>query len=172
MGNTIEGRVWKFGDGMNTDLLLPMHASLRPPEKQTAYVFEANRPGWAQQVEAGDIIVAGRYFGIGSSRPAAQVLRNLGIAAVVADGVNGLFMRNAINFGLPCFDADGVTAMFVEGDVARINNVEWRIANRRTGAAIQAIALPDNLRKIMLTGGLRAHLQAEGYIAAPTAVSE
>ena len=68
----ISGRVWKFGDNINTDLMLPGHAALLPAAEQARLVFQANRPGWVDEVRKGDIIVGGRSYGLGSSRPAAR----------------------------------------------------------------------------------------------------
>jgi 3-isopropylmalate/(R)-2-methylmalate dehydratase small subunit len=96
----ISGKVWKFGDDINTDLMLPGPLLFATEEKQKRAVFSANRPGWVDQVRTGDIIVGGLNYGMGSSRPAARSLRNLGIAALLAESINGLFFRNAVNFGL------------------------------------------------------------------------
>ena len=88
-------RVWKFGDNINTDLILPILAFYLTPQEQTRFVFKANRPGWVDLVQPGDIIVGGDNFGMGSSRPAARSLRNLGMGCLVANSINGLFFRNA-----------------------------------------------------------------------------
>lgn len=163
--NKVHGRVWQFGDGIDTDLMLPMHASLRQPEEQQKFIFEANRPGWVDQAEGGDIIVAGRNFGIGSARPAARVLRDFGIAAVVAEGVNGLFMRNAVNFGLLCMEAPGVLGIFDEMDSACIHIDSWIVENERSGLSVPGRPVPDDLKQLMLSGGLRRRLEEAGYIA-------
>jgi len=91
-------RVWKFGDNINTDLILPNVAFYLTPQEQLKYIFRANRPGWVDLVQPGDILIGGRNFGMGSSRPAARNLKNLGLACLVAEGVNGLFYRNCVNF--------------------------------------------------------------------------
>jgi len=87
-------RVWKFGDNINTDLILPIQAFYLTPQEQTRFVFHANRPGWVDQVQPGDIIVGGKNFGMGSSRPAARSLKNLGLGCLIAHSINGLFFRN------------------------------------------------------------------------------
>ena len=104
----IAGRVWTFGDNINTDLMLPGSLLFATEDEQKRAVFSANRPGWVDEVRPGDIIVGGLNYGMGSSRPAARSLRNLGIAALVAESINGLFFRNAVNFGLVAFECPGV----------------------------------------------------------------
>ena len=74
-----KGRVWIVGDNINTDLILPNKAFYLTHEEQAMYVFSANRPGWAEQVKKGDILIGGRNFGMGSSRAAARSLKNLGL---------------------------------------------------------------------------------------------
>lgn len=97
-------RVWKFGDNINTDLILPNAAFYLTQQEQLQYIFRANRPGWADLVQPGDILIGGKNFGMGSSRPAARNLKNLGIACLVADSIIGLFYRNSVNFALPAME--------------------------------------------------------------------
>ena len=136
----IAGRVWKFGDNINTDLMLPGPLLLATEEEQRRAVFSANRPGWVDQVQAGDIIVGGLNFGMGSSRPAARSLRNCGIPALIAESINGLFFRNAVNFGLLALECPGVRAAFAEGQTAEITLEDFTVRNRETGAVLKAPA--------------------------------
>ena len=101
-------RVWKFGDNINTDLILPNVAFYLTAQEQLDYVFRANRPGWVDLVEPGDILIGGKNFGMGSSRPAARNLKNLGLACLVAESINGLFYRNCVNFAFPATECTGV----------------------------------------------------------------
>jgi len=87
----IKGKVWKFGDEINTDLMVPSHALALSDTEMVKHCFSANRPGWVDLVKKGDIIVGGKNFGIGSSRPGANVLKSLGIACLLAESINGLF---------------------------------------------------------------------------------
>ena len=104
MSDIITDRVWKFGDNINLDLMLPnsVNDGASTLDEQGRAVFSANRPGWVDEMKPGDFIVGGRAYGMGSSRPAARSLRKLGIACVIAESINGLFFRNCVNFGLPC----------------------------------------------------------------------
>src|SRR3981189_3350565 len=111
-------RVWKFGDDINTDLMLPGPLLTASEEEQRRAVFSANRPGWVDQVRRGDIIIGGRNFGTGSSRPAARSLRNLGLGALIAESINGLFFRNAVSFGFLALQRPGITTAFEESQTA------------------------------------------------------
>lgn len=94
-------RVWKLGADIDTDVLAPGHAMKHSVEKLASYCLESVCPEFASQVQAGDVIVAGPNFGIGSSREqAAAVLVKLGVAAVIAPSFSGLYFRNAFNVGL------------------------------------------------------------------------
>src|SRR5258708_32432089 len=100
-----EGRVWLFADdNINTDLMMPQSVFAKSIEEQMRSVFATYRPGWAEQVRPGDILVGGRNFGTGSSRPGSLLLKRLGIAALVAESVNGLFYRNCIHYARPPSD--------------------------------------------------------------------
>lgn len=95
------GRAWVFGDSINTDAMYPGFAMKMDIPEAAQHVFYDLRPGWVSEVQQGDIVIAGRNFGIGSSRPVAALMRHLGVTALVAEEFNSLFLRNAINNGLP-----------------------------------------------------------------------
>lgn len=160
-----KARVWKFPDNINTDLILPNRAFYLTPAEQVKFVFSANRPGWVDQVAPGDILVGGRNFGMGSSRPAARSLRNLKLACLVAESINGLFLRNSVNFGFPALECRGIGAAFEEGDVAEVSFDDYKVRNQRTGAVLDAEPLPETLRRLMQAGGLFPLLESEGYLA-------
>lgn len=160
----VRGRVWVFGDDVNTDLIQPMHVLFKPVAEQPGWCMSANRPGWAEQVAEGDVLVAGRNFGTGSSRPAARVLRDLGIGCLLAESINGLFFRNCVNFALPALEVSGVSGLFVEPDEAEIDFAAAAVRNLRTGETLQGEPWPDRLRTILEAGGLLPLLEAEGYV--------
>jgi 3-isopropylmalate/(R)-2-methylmalate dehydratase small subunit len=164
----ITGRVWTFGDDINTDLMLPGPLLGASPEIQARAVFSANRPGWVDLVQTGDIIIGGRNFGTGSSRPAARSLRNLGLGALVAPSINGLFFRNAVNFGFLAIECPGVDRAFAEGQIAEISLVDWLVRNRDTGAALNAKPIPERLLALMTGGGIYQVLEAQSLIAPET----
>jgi 3-isopropylmalate/(R)-2-methylmalate dehydratase small subunit len=157
--------VWKFGDDINTDLILPNAAFYLTPEEQLRYIFRANRPGWVDLVQPGDILIGGRNFGMGSSRPAARNLKNLGLACLVAESINGLFYRNSVNFAFPAMDCAGVGDLFDEGDTAEVDFESATVKNLRTGASLTGRAVPRELQKIIEAGGIFALLEQEGAIS-------
>ena len=160
----IAGKVWKFGDNINTDLMLPGNLLLAPEAEQKKAVFSANRPGWVDQVQPGDVIVGGLNYGMGSSRPAARSLRNCGVAALVAESINGLFFRNAVNFGLLALECPGVHAAFAEGQTLEIELEGFTVRNRGTGAVLTAQPVPPMLLDLMRNGGLYPYLERQGLI--------
>jgi 3-isopropylmalate/(R)-2-methylmalate dehydratase small subunit len=168
----LSGRVWKFGDDINTDLIQPTPYMYLPPAEQARHVFQANRPGWVDQMKPGDFIVAGRNFGMGSSRPAPLVLRTLGVACLVADSINPLFFRNCVSFGLLAFECQGVSAMFAEGDTAELEVEELNIRNARTCASLPLQPIPEQLISLMCSGGIFPLLEAEGLIGPPLSASD
>ena len=165
----ITGRAWKFGDDINTDLMLPGPLLTASEEEQRRAVFSANRPGWVDQVREGDIIIGGRNFGTGSSRPAARSLRNLGLGALIAESINGLFLRNAVSFGFLALECPGIHAAFEEGQTAEISLAGWTVRNRDTGVALAIAPVPERLLSLMTGGGIFPVLEAQGLIAPRTA---
>jgi 3-isopropylmalate/(R)-2-methylmalate dehydratase small subunit len=162
----VEGRAWTFGDDVSTDAIYP-HAAYRLEGAEAARaLFGSLRPGWADEVRPGDVIVAGRRFGIGSARPAPVLLRRLGIGACVADSLAALFLRNCINAGLPALPCDGVSEIIADGDVVSVDLEAGIVENRATGARRRCAGLPRELLAVIEGGGLIARLEREGYIAA------
>lgn len=160
-----KARVWKFGDNINTDLILPIQAFYLPAAEQPKYVFQANRPGWVKEVRPGDIIVGGKNFGMGSSRPAARSLKNLGLACVVAPSINGLFFRNCVNFAFPAMECPGVDAAFEEGETAEVDFEASVVRNVTRGGTLQGRPIPAKLMELVKAGGIYPLLEAEGLIA-------
>ncbi len=166
MSDVVKGRVWKFGDNINTDLMLPGDVHTASEEVQAKHVFAANRPGWVDEMRPGDIIIGGRNYGTGSSRPAARSLRNIGIACVVADSINGLFFRNCVNFGLLALECEGVSELFPEeGQIAQVDLNKFSVVNLTTGKSLRAQPVPGNLLTLMRGGGIYPVLEREGLIA-------
>jgi 3-isopropylmalate/(R)-2-methylmalate dehydratase small subunit len=158
------GRVWKFGHDINTDLIMPSYARTASLEEQVRAVFAANRPGWVGQVSRGDFLIAGRNFGIGSSRPGARSLRNLGIGCLLAESINGLFFRNCVNFGMLALECPGVCDAFEEGQTAELRLTDFIVANRETSATLSALPVPDALLNLMRSGGILPMLEDKGLI--------
>jgi len=164
MVGIFRGRIWKFGDDINTELMIPAIALAKPEQEAAKYLFSTNRPGWSDQVEQGDIIVGGRNFGAGSSRPGAKIMMILGIACLLAESINGLFLRNCVNFGLPALSCHGITQAFEEGDIAEINFKKGKIVNITRRIVLNTNPLPEMLMKIIDAGGIIPLLEAEGCL--------
>src|SRR5690606_17940552 len=96
--------------------------------------------------------------------PTAQVMKDLGIACIVAESLNGLFLRNCVNFALPALEVPGVRAAFEEGDKAEVDFRAATVTNARTGARLQGAPWPDMLLQVLLAGGLAEKLEAEGLL--------
>ncbi|MEZ0069845.1 3-isopropylmalate/(R)-2-methylmalate dehydratase small subunit [Streptacidiphilus sp. MAP12-20] len=168
MDTRITGRVWVVGDSVTTDAMYPAFAMKLPVPEAARHVFYELRPGWTDQVAPGDIVVAGRNFGLGSSRPVAALFRELGVAALVAEEFNSLFLRNAINHGLPALAVPGVTAAFADGDTMSLDFAAGRVENTTTGARLEGGALPTMVLDILAAGGILPKLAREGYVTLPT----
>ncbi len=108
------GRVWKFGDDLNADLMMPGYTlwGKVAQEELHLYCMRANRPEFATQVRPGDIVVGGKNFGCGSSRPAAENFRALGVGCLLADSFSQIFFRNTINLAMPMLSHPATTATF------------------------------------------------------------
>lgn len=163
----IKGRVWKFGDNINTDLIMPGFVLKTRPaltyEAVKKYVMSSNRPGWAEQVRLGDIIVGGRNFGCGSSRVAAKPLIALGISCVLAESLARIFFRNSISSGLPVLNAPGISSFCREGDLLEVIIATGEIKNLSTGKMTNAESFPEDSppMQVLEAGGIMALLEKE-----------
>ncbi len=152
--NAFQGRVWAFGDDLDTDLIAPGRYLMYDLPEIAAHVMEGIRPGFADLVGQGDIIVAGANFGSGSSREmAARALREAGIVAVVAKSFSRIFFRNSINVGLvpvECAEANVIE----EGQTVRIDIDIGEVMIIDTGRRLASRPLPPEVAAIMEAGGL------------------
>lgn len=160
----IQGKVWVFGGEINTDLIFPHHALGAAPEEQCRLCMSDNRPGWSEQVEKGDILIAGPNFGTGSSRPGALILKRLGLACVIAESFNGLFYRNCIGYGFAALASEGITEIFDDGDIAEIDFTSGTIRNIKTGEVRKGNVLSREMLEIIEAGGIEGVLKLKGYI--------
>jgi methanogen homoaconitase small subunit len=150
----IKGRAWVFGDDVDTDVIIP-GKYLRTKDLSTLaeHVLEGIDPQFASKVKRGDVIVAGRNFGCGSSREQAPLaLREAGVAAVVAKSFARIFYRNAINIGLPLVEAD---VRCSAGDEIEVDLASGAV--KIGDSIIEGTRLPQFLLEILQDGGLVAH---------------
>ena len=164
MSTAATGRVWVFGDGLTTDAMYPAFAMKLDLAEAAKHVFHEVRPGWTDEVQPGDIVVAGRNFGIGSSRPVAALFTELGVAALVAEEFNSLFFRNAVNAGLPAMTLPDATNLFHDGDTAVIDLAAGTWTNKTTADTGTVAKLPDLLLEILASGGVLPRLAEQGFL--------
>ena len=165
------GRVWKFGDEIDTDVMLPGKALRLSPEEGARYLFEAVRgEGWAQSVRPGDLVVGGRRFGAGSARPVAIPLCALGVGAVLATSMPSLFQRNCVNTGLLTVVVPGIADACDEGDELEVDTIAAKVRNLTRGDEVGFAPIPALVTEIVEAGGIMARLEADGYFGeAPAA---
>jgi 3-isopropylmalate/(R)-2-methylmalate dehydratase small subunit len=164
-GDTVQGRAWVFAEAnINTDQMMPNKGYVLPLAERAKLIFATYRPGWSEQVREGDIIIAGHNFGAGSSRPAAEILRVLGIRAIVAETISGIFFRNCVNYALPAMECPGVLDAVTEGDIVRVDVGEGALTNTRTAQMLKGARMPPMLLDIIKAGGTYDQLKRDGYL--------
>jgi len=156
MGEVLKGRAFKFGDDINTDEIIPArYLNTSDPKELAKHVMEDADPEFPKKVQKGDVIVAGKNFGCGSSREHAPIaIKAAGVSAVIAKSFARIFYRNAINIGLPIFESPEAVEGIEEGDVVEINPETGVIKNLTKGTEYRATPIPPDIRKIMEAGGL------------------
>lgn len=165
LNRVIRGRVWKFGDSVDTDSINPFYL-YTTMEELKKHTLESYRPEFPREVKPGDIIVAGRNFGCGSHRP-GLVLREVGIAAIVVESASRLFLRNTIALPMPIFVAPGISNIVNDGETLEVDYHQKRATNLATGATAALPAFPPMIEEIYQCGGL-PQLARQRYLAETT----
>ncbi|OGC92875.1 MAG: 3-isopropylmalate dehydratase [candidate division Zixibacteria bacterium RBG_16_48_11] len=156
----LKGKVWKFGDDISTDLIAPgRFYHLRSNLNEFAkHVMEDADPTFASQVQAGDFLVGGKNFGLGSSREHAPlIIKMAGVSAVMAKSFARIFYRNAINVGLPVLVCE--TDKLETGDELEVDLEKGLIRNLSKGLTLDFKPLPKVMINILQDGGLVAHIE-------------
>ena len=158
----VKGKVWKFGDHINTDDIIAARYLNTTDEKELAsHCFETIRPEFSKNVKRGDIIVAGENFGCGSSREHAPVsIKGCGVSVVIARSFARIFFRNSINIGLPLIEIKEVDEIN-EGNELEIDFEKGEIKNITTGKKYRFQQYPEFLQKIINSGGLMSFVKKE-----------
>ncbi|PHR17937.1 MAG: 3-isopropylmalate dehydratase [Hoeflea sp.] len=155
----MSGRIFLLGDNIDTDQLAPGQYMRGGLDMLAAHCLESARPDFAGSVKPGDVIVAGKNFGVGSSREqAAEALKHLGLAGVVARSFAGIFYRNALNLGLPVLVADNLDGI-ADGDAVALDPVKGELRLTDKNQTVRLEPLPDNLKPMLADGGLVPHLK-------------
>jgi 3-isopropylmalate/(R)-2-methylmalate dehydratase small subunit len=157
----LQGKVWLFGDDIDTDLIIPArYLNTSDPRELAAHCMEDADPSFAHKVKAGDMIVAGKNFGCGSSREHAPIsIKEAGVACVIGSTFARIFYRNAINIGLPILESPEASADIKEGDEIRVDLDSGTIRNLSNGATYQAKPFPPFMQELIAAGGLISYVQ-------------
>ena len=152
----VKGKAWIFPDDVNTDVIFPgRYMSVTDAEETPKYLFETVYPDFRTKAKPGDVIVAGKYFGCGSSREqAATAIRYFGIGCVVASSFARIFYRNAINLGLPIAIVPDVRKHVSEGDELEVDLAAGKLTNHTTGKELSFEPLPRFILDLIGQGGL------------------
>lgn len=150
------GKVHKFGADIDTDVIIPArYLNTFDPMELAAHCMEDADPDFPQKVKAGDIIVAAKNFGCGSSREHAPIaIKGAGVSCVIASSFARIFYRNAINTGLPILESEAAVEGIKAGDEVEVDLESGQIKNLSSGAEFQAIPFPEFMQGIMAKGGL------------------
>lgn len=156
----IKGRVWKFGDNIDTDLIIPArYLNTTDPDELAKHCMEDADPEFAKKVRKGDIIASGRNFGCGSSREHAPIsIKAAGVSCVIAESFARIFYRNAFNTGLLILECPEAAREAKTGDEVEIDIEQGIITNLTKGKKYKIKPLPDFMKRILEDGGLIPHI--------------
>lgn len=150
----VEGRIWKFGDDVDTDVIIPArYLNVSAEDELAKNCFADIRPDFATDVVAGDILVAGKNFGCGSSREHASLaIKTAGIRVIIAESFARIFYRNAFNIGLPLLESVEASQGLSDGERVAVDLADGRIEG--AGGVFQAKPIPDFMAQLIAAGGL------------------
>ena len=156
----LRGRVWKFGDDVDTDVIIPVqYTSGIDPKEFGRHCMEGIDPDFHHKVKTGDIIIAKKNFGCGSSRePAPIAIKAVGISCIIAKTFARIFYRNAFNIGLPLMECEEAPDHIEEGQEIEVNLDTGEIQDLHLGRSFQANPIPPFMQDLIRDGGLMNHL--------------
>ncbi len=158
---TIKGKAIKFGDNIDTDVILPGPYLVHTDPKELAkHAMEGIDPKFAEKAADGVIVVGGKNFGCGSSREQAPIaLKYAGVKCVLAESFARIFYRNSITIGLPVLVCSGVSGKVKEGDMLVVDLQTGKVEDKTNGSVLEATRLPEFIMEILDDGGLIEHLK-------------
>jgi 3-isopropylmalate/(R)-2-methylmalate dehydratase small subunit len=159
----IKGKIWKFKDNINTDVIIPArYLNTSDPKELALHCMEDYDSEFVKKMNQGDIIVAGRNFGCGSSREHAPIaLKAAGISCIIAKSFARIFFRNAINIGIPIFESEEIAVQCSEGDFLEVDTAKGIIKNINKNKTYKLKPLPDFIQNIISLGGLGEYVKEE-----------
>lgn len=157
----MKGKVWKFGNNIDTDLIIPArYLNTSDPAELAEHCMEDADPKWVSKKQKGDFIVAGDNFGCGSSREHAPIaIKAAGASAVIAKSFARIFYRNAINIGLPILECKEAAEEIREGDIIQVDLSKGEIKNLTAKTIYSAQPFPQFMQKLIKTGGLIKYIK-------------
>ena len=158
-----EGRVFKFGDNVDTDVIIPArYLNSSDPKELAEHCMEDIDKDFVKKVSKGDIIVANKNFGCGSSREHAPIsIKAAGVSCVIAETFARIFYRNAINIGLPILECPEAAKAIKDGDQVEVNFDDGVITDKTTGETFKGQAFPEFMQKIIAAEGLVNYINGE-----------
>ncbi len=159
----IKGRAWKFGNDIDTDVIIPAKYLNTSEEKALAKnCFADHRPEFAREARVGDVIIAGRNFGCGSSREHAPLaIKGTGVRVIIAESFARIFYRNAFNIGLPLLESEEAVRALAEGDTVSVDLETGTIVNEKRGETYAANPIPSFMAELINAGGLVNYIKAK-----------
>ena len=159
----IKGKVWKFKDNIDTDVIIPArYLNTSDPKELALHCMEDYDSEFVKKMDKGDIIVAGKNFGCGSSREHAPIaLKAAGVSCIIAKSFARIFFRNAINIGLPIFESVEVVNQCSPGDILEVETVQGVIKNISEDKVYKTNPLSPFIQNIIDLGGLREYVKEE-----------
>ncbi len=156
----LRGKVWKFGKNIDTDAIIPArYLNTSDPRELAKHCMEDADPDFPSKVGPGDIMVADRNFGCGSSREHAPIaLKAAGVVCVIAPSFARIFYRNAFNMGLPIFECEEAPRLIEEGHEVEVDADTGEIVNVTTGERMKAQPIPSFMQELIRDGGLISHI--------------
>jgi len=160
----LEGKVWKFGSDVDTDAIIAArYLNQTDPVELAKHVMEDERPEFIQGVKKGDILVAEKNFGCGSSREHAPLaLKAAGISCVIAESFARIFYRNGFNQGLPLLESSEASREIQDGDRVQVDLATGEILDLTQQKKYSAKPIPPFMQELIRDGGLISHLQKKG----------
>jgi 3-isopropylmalate/(R)-2-methylmalate dehydratase small subunit len=160
--NILRGKAWRFGNDVDTDLIIPArYLNTSDPKELAAHCMEDADPTFVGKVKPGDIIAAGKNFGCGSSREHAPIsIKAAGVSCVIAASFARIFYRNSINIGLPILESPEASQAIAEGHQVEVDLSNGKITDLTSGKIFQAAAFPAFMQELIKAGGLIEYVKA------------
>src|SRR5680860_1093089 len=159
----IKGKVWKFKDNIDTDVIIPArYLNTSDPKELALHCMEDYDSEFVEKMDQGDIIVAGKNFGCGSSREHAPIaLKAAGVSCIIVKSFARIFFRNSINIGLPIYESEEAADQCSPGDILEVDTLQGVVKNLTKDKIYKTNLLPEFIQKVISLGGLIKYIKEE-----------